>query len=309
MYKFVSKGLKKIKLDSDLHNIHKNKEIQSHFGMDNTSDLLDGNFGLYSTVNVKKNIGPFKTEYFRISLTRQGSAVFDIGLEKYKAYRNCILFGIPDQIFSLHDVSDDFLAYYMLYTEHFLSNAFLKVNTKQQFPFFTYSGVQCFELDEKTANEIEEIIFKINSEIQEKKLACSDAVRSYIQLILILANRNYGTLLLSRHGTSHTNQNLFNNYLKLIAQYFLTVRKVSDYAQMLNISPDHLNRVVKSYSDKTAGELIDEMLIIEAKTYLMHSELTVSEIAYKLDFSDPSHFTRFFKKLSKQTPLDFRKQS
>lgn len=309
MYKFIANDLKSLKLNSDLYSIHKNRAVQSQFGMDHTPDLLDGQFGIYSTINVKKNIGPFKTEYFRISLTRSGSAVFDIGLEKYQAFRNCILFGIPDQIFRLHEVSDDFLAYYMLFTDDFLSNENLHHNIKQQFPFFTYSGVQCFELDEGTANEIEEIIFKINAEIKGNKLACSDAVRYYIQLILVFANRNYGSLILSRHGTNNTNQNLFNNYLKLIGQHFLTKRKVSEYAKILNISPDHLNRVVKSNSDKTAGELIDDMLLIEAKNYLIHSVFTVSEIAYKLDFADPSHFNRFFKKLTKQTPLDFRKQS
>ncbi len=46
--------------------------------MDNTSELLDGGFGLYSTTDLKKNIGPVKTEYFRISLTRKGNASFDI---------------------------------------------------------------------------------------------------------------------------------------------------------------------------------------------------------------------------------------
>lgn len=309
MYNFVSTDIKKIKLNSDLHRIHKNRSVESHFGMDNTSELIEGSFGLYSTINVKKNIGPVKTEYFRISLTRQGSAGFDIGLEKYQPYRNCILFGIPGQIFSLHDVGDDFLAYYMLFSEQFFADDFLKLNRKQQFPFLTYSGVQCFELDDSTATEIEEIIFKMNGEIKNHKLGCSDVIRSYIQLILILANRNYGTLLLSKHGTSNTLQNLFNNYLKLVGRHFLTVRKVGDYADMLHISPDHLNRAVKSCSDKTASELIDEMIIMEAKTYLIHTDLTVSEIAYKLEFADPSHFSRFFKKQCNQTPLEFRKQS
>lgn len=309
MYNFASTDIKKIKLNSDLHDIHKKQSVESHFGMDNTSDLLEGNFGLYSTVNVKKNIGPIKTDYFRISLTRKGHAGFDIGLEKYQPHQNYILFGIPGQIFSLHDVSDDFLAYYMLFTEEFFAEEFIRLNKKQQFPFLTYSGVQCFELDDYTANEIEKIIFKMNDEIKNYKLGCGDVIRIYIQLILILANRNYNNLLLSKHGTSNTLHNLFNNYLKLVSCHFLKVRKVGDYANMLHISPDHLNRAVKSCSDKTASELIDEMILMEAKAYLLHSSLNISEIAYKLEFADPSHFNRFFKKWCKQTPFEFRKQS
>jgi AraC-like DNA-binding protein len=309
MYKSVPTDLKKIKLNSDLYKFHKNRTGKSDFGMDNTSELLDGGFGLYSTTDIKKNIGPVKTEYFRISLTRKGNASFNIGLEKYQPHRNCILFGIPGQVFSLHDISKDFLAYYMLFTEDFVSDTFLKLNKKQHFPFLTYSGLQCFELDDDTANEIEIIIFKINDEIKKNKSECSEIIGLYIQLILIYANRNYGAMLLSTYGTSNTMQNLFNSYLKLVSQHFFSIRKVADYADMLYVSPDHLNRAIKSCSDKTAHELIDEMVLMEAKAYLLHSELTVSEIAYKLEFADPSHFNRFFKKLCNQTPLEFRKKS
>jgi AraC family transcriptional activator of pobA len=309
MYKSVPSDIKKIKLNSDLYKLHKNGTGKSDFGMDNTSDLLDSGFGLYSTIDLNKNIGPVKTEYFRISLTRKGTASFDIGLEKYQPQRNYILFGIPGQIFSLHDISKDFLAYYMLFSEQFISDTFLKLNKKQHFPFLTYSGLQCFELDDDTAIEIEIIIFKMNDEIKKNKSECSEVIRLYIQLILIYANRNYGATLLSNFGTSNTLQNLFISYLKLVSQHFLSVRKVSEYAEMLHVSPDHLNRAIKSRSDKTAHELIDEMILMEAKAYLLHSTMTVSEIAYKLEFSDPSHFNRFFKKLCDQTPLEFRQKS
>ena len=132
MYKSVPSDIKKIKLNSDLYKLHKKGAGKSDFGMDNTSDLLDSGFGLYSTIDLNKNIGPVKTEYFRISLTRKGTASFDIGLEKYQPQRNYILFGIPGQIFSLHDISNDFLAYYMLFSEQFISDTFLKLNKKQQ---------------------------------------------------------------------------------------------------------------------------------------------------------------------------------
>lgn len=309
MYKSVTTDIKKIKLNSDLYQLHKDGTGKSNFGMDNTSELLNGGFGLYSTFDLKKNIGPVKTDYFRISLTRAGTASFDIGLEKYQPHRNYILFGIPGQIFSLHDISKDFLAYYMLFSESFISDTLLKLNRKQHFPFLTYSGLQCFEVDDDTANEIEFIILKINDEIKKNKSECIEVIRLYIQLILIYANRNYGATLLSNFGTSNTLQNLFNSYLKLVSQHFLTVRKVSDYAELLYVSPDHLNRAIKSCSDRTAHEHIDEMILMEAKAYLVHSNMTVSEIAYKLEFADPSHFNRFFKKHSNQTPLEFRKQS
>lgn len=309
MSKKVVTDIKKIDLNTSLYNLHKYGNGKSEFGMDNTSELLDGGFGLYSTIDLKKNIGPVRTEYFRISLTRKGCASFDIGLEKYRPHRNWILFGIPGQIFSLYDSSDDFLAYYMLFSEQFVADTFLKLNKKQQLPFLTYSGQQCFEVDDNTATEIERIIFKMHEEIKAKKMDCIEVIRLYIQLILIHANRNYGTILLSNYGTSNTLQNLYHSYLKLVSRHFLSVRKVADYADMLHVSPDHLNRAIKSFSDNTAHEFIEEMILMEAKAYLLHSDMTISEIAYQLEFADPSHFNRFFKKRCDQTPLEFRRKS
>lgn len=309
MYKSVHPDLKKIDLDNDLYNLHKSGKGDSDFGMDNTAELLEEGFGLYSTIDLKKNIGPIKTQYFRISLTRKGSATFDIGLEKYTTKRDSILFGIPGQIFSLYQFSSDFLAYYMLFSEKFINDIILKHNSKQRFPFLSYSGLQCFQLENDTAEEIERIIFKINDEVKEGKADNSEMIRLYIQQIILLANRNYGTVLLSHQNTPNSNQVLYNDFIKAVSQHYLTVRKVAAYAALLHVSPDHLNRAIKSCSDKTAHEHIDEMLLMEAKAYLLHTPLTIAEIAYKLEFSDPSHFNRFFKKYCKVTPVDFRSQS
>lgn len=309
MYKSVPSDLKKVNLNANLYQLHKTGKGNSEFGMDNTSELLDDGFGLYSTADLKKNIGPIKTHYFRISLTRKGRATFDIGLEKYNTFRNSILFGIPGQIFSLHHFSTDFLAYYMLFTEKFVSEFMLKHNRTQQFPFLSYSGLQCFQLDDRTADEIENIIFKINNEVKQHKPYGSEMIRLYIQEIILHANRNYGKALLSSKNIPNSNEALYNEFLKSVSQHFLIKRKVSDYAEILHVSADHLNRAIKSCSAKTAHEHIDEMLLIEAKAYLLHTSLTIAEIAYKLNFSDPSHFNRFFKKYCELTPANFRSQS
>ena len=219
-----------------------------------------------------------------------------------------MLFGFPGQLFSLRSFTDDFFAYYMLFTEKFIEDVLLKQNRHQHLPFLTYSGLQCFSADNATAQEIEELIFKINSEIKRRKPHCSEMIKLYIYQICLHANRCYGTLVFSNRSYNAL-QSLYSDFLKSVSLHFLTVRKVSAYAKMLHVSPDHLNRAIKSCTDKTAHQLIDEMIIIEAKAYLLHTSFTVAEIAYKLDFADPSHFNRFFKKYCTVTPAEFRNQS
>jgi AraC-like DNA-binding protein len=309
MYKSVSTDIKKMALNAKLYSLHKTGISEQGFGMDNTAELLEGGFGLYSTVNVKSHIGPIKAEFFRIAFTRAGTACMEIGLERFKPRRNSIFFGFPGQIFSLHDLSEDFLTYYMLFSEAFITEALMRQDKKHPFPFLSYTGLQCFELDDETAAEVEAIIFKMDHEIKRQGADSAVIIRLYIQLILAHAHRCYKQKLLVPDYSFDSSQLLFQSYLRLVGQHFVTVRRVAEYAQMLHVSPDHLNRTIKSCSEKTAHELIEEMLLREAKAYLLHSTLSISEIAYRLEFADPPHFNRFFKKLAGQTPLEYRKGS
>jgi AraC-like DNA-binding protein len=305
MYKNFQKDIKQYYLDPSLHKLHKEGNVKSDFGMDSSTDLLEGGFGLYSSADLKKRIGPVKTEYFRIGLIRTGKVNFDIGLETFRAERNNIIFGFPGQVFSLYDPSPDFFCYYMLFNEKFVADSSL-INNRKEIPFLEYSGIQCFSLDEKDADKTEDLVLKINDEIKNRKPGTRQAIQLYLQLILLHAKRSYESLQLSKQETATGGNELFRRFIKLVSQHFLTLHKVTDYAELLNISPDHLNRIIKSQSDKTAHELIDDMILIEAKAHLLHTHLSIAEIAYKLEFSDPSHFNKFFKKHTGQTPRQYR---
>ncbi len=304
-----STEIKTYQLDGALYRMHKNEAVQSDFGLDNSSELIEGGFGLYSSVNVKSNIGPAKTQYYRMSLVRAGTAKFDLGIETYQPVRDSIVFGFPGQVFSLYDLSDDFFVYYMLFKEDFMAESLLLKDNREQYPFFNYTGIQSFQLSPEVADEVESLILKINGEIKNHKADIGKMIQLYLQLILMHANRFYEQQQLAREETATSGNALFRRFVKLVSQHFLKLRKVSEYAKMLNISADHLNRTIKSHSEKTAGELIDAMILTEAKAYLLYTELSNAEIAYQLDFSDPSHFNKFFKKMAHCTPLQYRGKS
>ncbi len=103
-----------------------------------------------------------------------------------------------------------------------------------------------------------------------------------------------------------TNTKLLERFKQLIEQHFLEKHQVQEYAQLLFISPSQLNRVVKKLSGRTAIELIQERIILEAKRLLFFSEMNNQEIAFYLSFNDPSHFTKLFKNKTSMTPSEFR---
>jgi len=89
--------------------------------------------------------------------------------------------------------------------------------------------------------------------------------------------------------------------------YYDQVHQVKDYAELLGESPIVLNRAIKSVTDKTASEIIIERLILKAKRLLLFSDLSNKEVAYKLNYEDPSYFARIFRKKTSFTPSEFRK--
>jgi AraC family transcriptional activator of pobA len=104
-------------------------------------------------------------------------------------------------------------------------------------------------------------------------------------------------------------QQLLQRFNLLLEERFITLHKVNEYAELMNVSPNHLSETIKKVTGKTAGELIQDRLVLEAKRLLLHSAITAKEIAYYLNFNDPSYFSRFFKTNAGLAPEEFRRQS
>ena len=95
---------------------------------------------------------------------------------------------------------------------------------------------------------------------------------------------------------------------RLVDVHFRKERLIRFYAEKLAMTPDRLNDHVKRATGVTAGHLIRQRVLTEAKRQLVFTNQPIHEIAYDLAFSDPSHFTRFFRKQTGTTPQAFRER-
>jgi AraC family transcriptional activator of pobA len=95
---------------------------------------------------------------------------------------------------------------------------------------------------------------------------------------------------------------------RLVEEHFRQERLISFYAEKLAITPDRLNDHVKRVSGVTAGHLIRQRVLTEAKRQLVFTGQPINEISYDLGFADPSHFARFFRKQTGTTPQQFRER-
>jgi AraC-like DNA-binding protein len=95
---------------------------------------------------------------------------------------------------------------------------------------------------------------------------------------------------------------------ELINHHYRKLKQPHEYAALMNLSASYLNNVCKTVVGKTLSDLIHARIILEAKRFFSYADLTVSQVAVKLNFADPSYFIRFFKKHTGLTPEQFREQ-
>ena len=109
-----------------------------------------------------------------------------------------------------------------------------------------------------------------------------------------------------QHPVSRAND-IFNKFLRLLADYHTHERSVSFYADKLCLSPKYFSKLIKTASGRSAPDWIDTYVILEAKNYLKYSDMSIKQIVYQLHFADQPTFTKYFKAHTGLTPAQFRK--
>ncbi len=94
--------------------------------------------------------------------------------------------------------------------------------------------------------------------------------------------------------------------IELIEQNFKDEKSAQFYANHFELTTKRLNELTKKYLGKTLSSLIIDRNIIEIKRELTYSDLSIKEISENLGFSDTSHFSKFFKKYTSYSPLEFK---
>ena len=158
----------------------------------------------------------------------------------------------------------------------------------------------------KESEEIEELFKRMKSISEGNSLLKNDILRSYVNIILLKIYEHYS--LKRKNKLYNASQTLMNRFYHALDQHYIDKKAVSDYAEILNISPGYLNALSKKEANKTAGKIIQEKIITEAKRLLIYSEKDITEISYALNFSDTSYFWRMFKKHTEYTPKQFREK-
>lgn len=109
-------------------------------------------------------------------------------------------------------------------------------------------------------------------------------------------------------GVKDRSGEYFERLLKLLSENFREHRTVEFYAEKMNVSSKHLSRVVRSLTDKSVHQWIDEFVVLEIKNMLRYSDMSIQQISYSLNFPNPSFMGQYFKRITGMTPGDYKKE-
>jgi AraC-like DNA-binding protein len=158
--------------------------------------------------------------------------------------------------------------------------------------------------DEKEVLFLESLFKKGISEIAKGESFSVELLRSLLDLILTSCSVLYKTdeNLLTK-GKGHI---VVKKFFQLVEENYQQNWSVAEFADKLAITPNHLTQTVNQLTGKTSSQIIRSKQILEIKRLLVHSNLSVSEIAAHLNFSDQSYFTKFFKREAGVSPQQYR---
>lgn len=151
------------------------------------------------------------------------------------------------------------------------------------------------------------IFDQMEKEFSGKSEGFETALRALLEVLFIRAERLFKQSTAS--AKSDRDSALVRQFRLALETHFSAIQSVSAYARLLKMSPDRLSKAVHERIGQPASEIIRQRMLLEAKRLLAHTDMTVSEIAYALNFSDPSYFSRFFRRETDQAPGEFRESA
>lgn len=253
--------------------------------------------------NVLKPILPSREESHTIIYVTEGSYLTRIGFEEYTIETDQIVILQAGAVFSTPQISSKVKGFACHFHPDILIGKFGNHTLITDFEFLNVGNHPIINVKSPSKPAIRNLFERLYSEFSSAERPNPTIVHSYIYALLAELQQLYG-----KHNPSNQRASfqITSHFRKLAYQKAKENLKIVDFAEMMNISPNHLNKSVKDITAKSASELYDEVKLIEIKFLLYQSGLSISEIAYEMGYLDTSYFTRFFKKHTNTSPRKFR---
>lgn len=250
---------------------------------------------------------PQRALYFGIAICTTGSSKLSADLDTYKLEPGSLITMAPHTIRCWEGQSAGYSEQILFFTESIFTTNDTLIDPFGALRFFKGNATKVLKLNAAEQDQILALFDVIKRTTDSRSHRKNEIVRSYINITLNHIADIYDKYDPAVPTKENPQSKMVSEFKKLIIEMHLQLRKVNDYADMLNVTAKHLSETIKEVTGRTARQWIQDILILEAKVMLKQTSLNITAISEALHFSDPSLFGKYFKRYVGCTPADYRK--
>ncbi|MFD1603954.1 helix-turn-helix domain-containing protein [Flavobacterium artemisiae] len=245
---------------------------------------------------------PHRHDSYLMVFFTKGSGLHEVDFDQFGIKRGSLFVLQPGQMHHWN-LSEDIQGFVIIFSQELYNLYFgqKKINDYNFYHSIHNRPEMVFE-----ENEIPKILpyfdLLIEENSQDNKYQL-DKLLNLLDCIHIEVSRKYSE---TYSHQAHSYNIKIDKFEILLEEFFRTEKLPSFYAEKLNITLKHLNRICNEILQKTATEVITDRVILEIKRMLIDKQLAVNEVAFKVGYEDYSYFSRFFKKQTGVSPTEFR---
>lgn len=289
-------------------------DLYKDLGMDLEQDATFTIHDLYE-VHGKPVTSPlFRTNYYSFLLIRGGRGRYIIDEAAYETGPRTLYFTNPGHLKGFA-VTEAYHGYIITLSEAFLKQH-VHAGVFDDFPFLLAEVVPPHTVSEPSFAVYDELCRQMHVEFNGSS-AYKYKILGNLMVVFLLRIKEHFWDDYNPRQESERGSQIVQSFRQDLERYFRALSagsmhvlpQVSDLAESQGLHPNYLSTVVKAKTGKSVNTWIAEKVIAEAQSLLAHSKLSIKEVAYRLAFQEPTHFSRFFKKHTQLTPSAFRKQA
>ena len=252
---------------------------------------------------------PSRLNALIIGVGTEGETSLTSNLQEFRLKKDSLFIFSPKHILQVQS-NNRFKAHLIVIAPDFLKR--INIDTKRMTPLFLQFGsLPCMELTHAESQSLRSFISMVEQELKGSETDFSSEIIGGLIAATIYKVGDILTHYLTEHpevdSPIHNRaEEYFRQFTELLGEHYKHERSVGFYARQLCITPKYLTTLIKRISGKSVSEWIDNYVILEAKTLLKYSNMSVQEIAYYLNFPNQSFFGSYFKRNAGMSPSQYK---
>lgn len=269
--------------------------------LDLPRDYVVGNDITEAILNFYKQTCRLKAGIFVLCV--EGNLRASINLTEYTLKPNDFITLMPGSIIQFCEQKESFRLSFIGFSSEFMDCVNMIKSTMSALPTIYENPI--ISLSEDRADFINDY-FHLLERVQAKEKSINREMVKHILLTMIhgisdlCQGKSWPNKITTRSDEIH------KKFIQLVMKNYTSKRQTAFYASQLSISPQHLCMIIKQKTGRSVSDIIADMIIMDAKSQLMATDLTIQEISYSLNFPNVSFFGKYFKRYVGVSPQKFR---